>query len=531
VESTEKKVLLFVTDAPENLKSVLSFLNKRNFSVFVENEIKSAAAKVFEIKPDFLFIAWDHRDKKIMMLPQVLEKAAACTFVPFINKNTKESVFKFDSCPIIPKLYPPISGPAIERLILKHNKDDQESIDKMNKFKSMDAGSEEFLIVQNNLNQLAENSSDDDPSTAPNEQEIIIQSKPPVTDLEIQTTAPDQMQIKSLEQEPASTPEQQKLTQEIENRNKLLDTPRIDLTEKQKESIRESLQNDIEAPLTDVLKAREAANWNEDNRPQLTEADSETISEPKIPEFYTPEALINSEIQKNIELDNLPDQKYSPPPEVLPPEALPPEAFPLQKPEANTEKQQVYCFSIIFESWCGYFVISTKSILEYDDLDLVFTEWLKEQFPQLSSITEKDFFEFQQVDFSSIQEVKGMAELTEKIEANGQTFVISLFSVQPDDMKIEFSPDKNYIQLNVEDIPTDLIIEFDLYLHFPENKKYLHYIQKNYQFSTAQKSRLLSKNVSILFTSIACEQEYRKYLLRRTFIKLYEQINSWLTSN
>ena len=525
VESTDKKVLLFVTHVPENLKIVLSFLSKRNFSVFFETDIKSAVSKVFEIKPDFIFIAWDHKDKKIMMLPQLLEKVTSCTFVPFINKNSKESVFKFDSCPINPKLYPPISGPAIERLILKHSKEDEEYLKKVNKFKSMKSGSEEILSIENNLKQLAESTESEKEMFPPPPEDVDVDVDSKQSDEDFPKQTPTHISNPPILHE--LSPELEQLTQEIEARNELLDTPRVELTEDQKEAIRESLQQEIEEPLTNILQSREIESWDEDDRPPLAEAEVPTT--PTIPEFSPAESDKKSEVSAPLQSPLFFSSSASPKAGGI---AYTPDHSNSSRSSASESKSadyQVYCFSIVFENWCGYFVVATQAVLDYPTLDLVFTDWLKKQFPKLAAITERDFFEFNRVDFKLLQEVQSMAELTEKINANGEAFYISLFSVHPEDMKVEFNSEKNYIRLFTQDLPTDLEIDFNLYLHLPENQKYLLYTQKNRPLTLAQKDRLLNKNVTQLYTSINCEQEYRRFLLRRTFTRLYELINNRLT--
>ena len=95
-QATEKarQVLLFISHQPDDLKIVISFLKKRNFDVHVESDIKGSITNVFEIKPDFIFLAWDHPDKKITMLPKILGQSVASVIVPFINKNSKDAIFK-----------------------------------------------------------------------------------------------------------------------------------------------------------------------------------------------------------------------------------------------------------------------------------------------------------------------------------------------------------------------------------------------------------------------------------------------------
>lgn len=485
-------------------------MGKREFNVFVETEIKEAVVKVFEKKPDFIFIAWDHTDKKIMMLPKLLEKSTASIMVPFINKNTKESVFRFDQCPLNPKLYPPISGPAIERLILKHSKEDADFLSKVSQFKTATATEEELLNIQNNLNALAISEPD------------VAEPPPPITEL-VQETS----EVKNLVSPLMDTTlpdDLEKLTQELEDRNFTLDHEKEEFTEEQLESIKTSLVEEVVDPLTNILQSLEG--FEEEPVAEQSPTDSSTlrkkISGDEAPKQIKTELIIEKSVgdfsrQSSLFFkDETKETKQRNIEEVS---------------DAVVESApiQVYCFSIIANNWCGYFVVSTKAKLDYPNLDLVFTEWLKKQFPHLGTITERDFFEFSQVDMKAVAEIEQMAEMTENIKAHSYDFRVSLFSVKPEDMKVEFNTEKSYIKIFTRDIPTDDPIGFNLFLHLPENQKYLLYSVKNKPLNDDQKLRLLNKNITQLYTTISDEHLYRKFLVRKTFTRLYQMINNKLS--
>lgn len=502
-EESSKKVLLFITNLPDNLKIVLSFLGKREFTVFVETEIKDAVVQVFEKKPDFIFIAWDHSDKKIMMLPKLLEKSTASIIVPFINKNTKESIFRFGQCPLTPKLYPPISGPAVERLILKHSKEDADFLTKVSQFKTAAANEEELLNIQNNLNALA------------NIEVEAIEVPPPA----------EENSVKRPLQDTALPEDLEKLTQELEDRNFTLDQEKEQLSEEQITSMKTSLNEEVADPLSNILQSIEeqedehAASQQSPAEPTTNKnfsSSSETAGQIKTEllieksstDFSRQSALFFKDEDKEIK-EHTPNE--------------------IAASAVDDSPFQVYCFSIVANNWCGYFVVSTKAKLDYPSLDLAFTEWLKKQFPDIGTITERDFFEFSQVDLQAVNEIEKMAEMTETLKAHNYDFRISLFSVKPDDMKVEFNAEKSYIKIFTRDIPTDDPIGFNLFLHLPENQKYLLYSVKNKPLNDDQKSRLLNKNITQMYTNIGDEHIYRKFLLRKTFTRLYQMINNKLS--
>ena len=146
-----KKVLFFVISPLQNLRTVSAFLSKRNFTVYIETDIRDSLVKIIELQPDFIFLAWDHPDKKITTLPKLLLQASVASVVPFITTNTNEAIIKFSNDPINPKLFPPISGPAVERLILKSSKQDIELLSKQNLIKAKLKNKEDLLLMQQKL--------------------------------------------------------------------------------------------------------------------------------------------------------------------------------------------------------------------------------------------------------------------------------------------------------------------------------------------------------------------------------------------
>lgn len=115
----ESKTILFIKSPSHNMKPVEHFLQKRDFKIYSELDIKMALVKVIEINPSIIFIAWDHPNAKIFDLPKLIATATTAKVIPYVMGQAKEDYRKLDICPMEHKLYPPVSGPAVERLVLK----------------------------------------------------------------------------------------------------------------------------------------------------------------------------------------------------------------------------------------------------------------------------------------------------------------------------------------------------------------------------------------------------------------------------
>jgi hypothetical protein len=149
----------------------------------------------------------------------------------------------------------------------------------------------------------------------------------------------------------------------------------------------------------------------------------------------------------------------------------------------------------------------------------------------LDDITERDYFNFEGVPEETVSEIQKMADYSEKMTANGQQYSVCFFAVEPKDMKIDFSSDKNYIEVYTRDIPPQAALDFDLLLHLPENQKYLLFTLKEMALTEDQRSRLLNRNVTKLFTNLENEYEYRKFLAMKTFSRLFDIINNRLAGS
>ena len=129
------KTLFFIKSPNSNITAIELFLKKRGFIVFSDSDLKSAVLEIMRTNPDYIFIAWDHPSEKIINLPKVIMQSMMATIVAYCTSSDKIQTRKLQSSGQKNKLFPPLSGPAIQRLIAKLEKDNAattESEDKKN---------------------------------------------------------------------------------------------------------------------------------------------------------------------------------------------------------------------------------------------------------------------------------------------------------------------------------------------------------------------------------------------------------------
>lgn len=459
------KVLLFITDWPDQLKSVIAFLKKRNYDVHTVSDLKDSVTKIFEIHPQFVFLAWDHNDRKVTTFAKLLGQTTSAPIIPFINKNTKDSILRFGACPLSPKLYPPLSGPAVERLVLKTGIDDR----KLVRARDRSAATAEEVrkakqLLVDSLNQETHDSIE------------LLADGPPV---------PDEAVIEILA---AHNLPEKDLSTQIGSMNERLNLTKGALEQNQIEGFKKNLDDHLKLPLENIL-----ANQQED---RAFNGASVAKKSNLIIQKGTPSSMKNSThlIHRGSNTHKT--------------------ASTHSEPQLHSAPNFIYCLSLVSEKWCGYFMVSTTTLLDYTQIDLAFADWIKMQMA-VGEIDESQYFELHNLETEEWAEIKRHADFTEQMQIQEHHFEICFLRVLPDDMKIQLSEDKAYICVPTEEIPIDIPLDFSLWLHLPENKKYLLYTAQYSPLEDKQKQRLLLNQVDTLFTSLQHEKFYRYFLLKK----------------
>jgi|GEM_PF-5233724 len=479
-----KKKLFFVKSFGHNLKAIESFLGKRNFKVFTETDVKSSLEKIFEIQPDFVFLAWDHDDQTITNLPKLIAQASNALVVPYIISDKKVDTRKLNICVHNPKLYPPLSGPTIERLILKSHKK---------------AAEEEALFVEGHKPKKSPTH-----NAIPPKKSNITHLKS--SGLKIDTDDTDDS-LSNLEMLSDNHERQHILirNQSINQKNAILkQSKNLNLSNATIDKLKNSFQHKIQAPLENLLNSLQAP---ENNSIIIQQGLTNLLNPGSITQITNHE---NDNLGTIIQSGGL--KQVGQVGQV--------------GPRAPTQdiKNRAYCMSIYSDTWCGYLIIATPFELEFSTVDIVFTEWIKMQFDNLQEVDEFDYFEMNTIDFDIITEMTKNADYYESVVINNCAMNISFFPIAPDKMTLEFNNEQNLIKIPTEVIPPDCELNFSLHLHLPENKKYLLYTPAHRSLNPDQKQRLMANKIHLLYTPLEFEKDYKKFLAEKNIKELCENI-------
>jgi hypothetical protein len=102
-----------------------TFLRNRNWIVGSSINLREALAYIIQKKPQYILISSDHPNKKVRAMPKMLMQAFSVRVIGFAEKGTSNSTKNLLEMALEYNLYPPVSGPAIERMILKIRKDEE----------------------------------------------------------------------------------------------------------------------------------------------------------------------------------------------------------------------------------------------------------------------------------------------------------------------------------------------------------------------------------------------------------------------
>ncbi len=121
-ESDVKKVY-FIWSPHYNVSHVEKYLNKRRSEVYTQNNLSLMFSDIKSIEPDYIFIAMDHTDSYVNELYKEVTKLSINTVIcPYIVSSQPLNVLNLVQMNNPIKVFPPISGPSIERAIFKYEK-------------------------------------------------------------------------------------------------------------------------------------------------------------------------------------------------------------------------------------------------------------------------------------------------------------------------------------------------------------------------------------------------------------------------
>ena len=400
-----------------------------------ESDFEEALAKLIHFDPAFVFLAWDHPHPRIQAIPKFLGQSISATVIPYMESNSRDHLRALEISGFSLKIYPPVSGPAIIRSILKIEKESQQTVIDVTKLSNEKEDALKTTIISGKKKTEA--------------MQIFLQ------DLDKQSTenpAPSNFEGEAAKSiihiQKGSRGDLIKF-----NKSKLESLANNSNLEKLKTSTKEALQTDFQNKVKNQII-------------DLTQSYAEM------------------------------------------------ESGDASKADASASglHQKLLCLVVQSESWCGYLVISSQNQIKDNDYQTILQNWLQDQFINMNEISENDYFEIElqnkDVDLKTWAQMN--SDYLEIIGTEKSEVLLSFFSIDPKYLILELSEAHQMLEVPLLLVKPDKKIELSLFLHLPDNQKYILYTPANQILSSQQKNKLLEKNVDKLHTPMSFEKELNK---------------------
>lgn len=103
------------------------------------------------------------------------------------------------------------------------------------------------------------------------------------------------------------------------------------------------------------------------------------------------------------------------------------------------------------------------------------------------------------------------AEFLKKSIHNGNEIAMAFFPNKLEKATLEDSASERMMKMNLDDLKSDVAVEFDLYVYMPENNKYLLYTPQGMVFYGKQKDRLKDKGIGHMHLRKESVTNVKKY--------------------
>lgn len=119
------KTMLILKSHSAALGAVEIFLRNRGWKIYSTANLKEALVQIVSQKPSYVLISVDHPNKKVRALPKLLSQAFPIATIVFAENQSSISYKVLNDSATEYRVFPPVTGPAIERCVNKYLKDQQ----------------------------------------------------------------------------------------------------------------------------------------------------------------------------------------------------------------------------------------------------------------------------------------------------------------------------------------------------------------------------------------------------------------------
>lgn len=479
------KSILIIKSEFASLLSSENYMAKREWTMRTTHKLTEAILYITRYQPKFIMISIDHENKNIKGFVRMLMQSFPDRVIVYAEKPHVLTYHYFNELGSSYNIYPPVSGPAIERTLLAYYKG------------QLSQGTPEIRIFKGpQWNKLLEN------------EHWMYKGKKPVVEKqlisnakarELLTLVGEEIPVGSVDHRAVQTKNSSALKsaeQETKSAGKLSasqDAPEASGKAQAMPAAAEpvgkvSTVQEESSPAGAVLAASIEAALAEPEQKRFDQ-------EERILRGYRHESLISRAAQEALEKTvNKTRAAY------------------VEKVENSSEMSCIVVESTRFE---GYLV---AAIGHNREPEAAFIQGLRQRIfhflrvngEHINEDDEPMLVTLKKVDFKGWADAE--AEFLRKSEHNQEEVSIAFFPRTNIHPHFEDSPDVKMVKIKMEDLKPDVPVDFNLYIYLEENQKYVRYTAKGNKFQAHQKERLERqglKHMHVFKTEIAGFNKYR----------------------
>lgn len=159
--SAVKQKLFILKSSPKGMKNAEQFLKNRDFIVVSTTDVKMAINDILSGQASYIMLSADHNNPKVMKLPAIIKQTFNTPVILFSEGLSPRGAISLRESGHPYVLYPPVSGPAVERMILKIERDKKEKTEEAQNSAAFNGGNDGASSVHVKSGAVAAKSQDD----------------------------------------------------------------------------------------------------------------------------------------------------------------------------------------------------------------------------------------------------------------------------------------------------------------------------------------------------------------------------------
>lgn len=121
------KTILILKSNALTLQSAEQFLKSRGWAVMSTVSLTESVQFLFENKIDYFIICGNHPQKKVKQFPKLFKQFTELQFITYTDMANTPNIAILQEMGVPYQVLPPVSGPAIERVIFRIEKDSKQN--------------------------------------------------------------------------------------------------------------------------------------------------------------------------------------------------------------------------------------------------------------------------------------------------------------------------------------------------------------------------------------------------------------------